>query len=71
MFCIGCIISTVYECRINGITQAKVVTAFLRSIDKECRELVDEEASHIARGTKNTSIYVKDALAELKPDDTG
>lgn len=71
MFCIGCIISTVYECRINGITQAKVVTAFLRSIDKECRELMDEEASHIARGTKNTSIYVKDALAELKPDDYG
>ena len=71
MFCIGCIISTVYECRINGITQAKVTTSFLRSIYKECEELLNDEASNIARGAKNTSIYIKDALAELKPDDYG
>lgn len=71
MFCIGCIISIVYECRVNGITQSKVVTTFLRSIDKGCKELLNEEASNIARGAKNTSIYVKEALVKLEPDDYG
>ena len=65
MFCIGCIISTVAECKIEGTKQTKLVEAFLKSIDKECKEISDETASNIARGSKNPSGYLMEALGNL------
>ena len=68
MFCIGCIISAVVECKVEGIKQARIVKAFFRSIDKDCEEVSDETASNIARGTKNPSGYLMDALGNLSVD---
>ena len=68
MFCVGCIISVVNECKVIGNTQAKIVTSFLRSIDPNCEELDNVAASHIARGVKNPSIYVTDAIAVYSED---
>ncbi len=68
MFCIGCIISVVAECKTEGTTQAKIVEDFLRSIDKDCEEISDETASNIARGVKNPSGYLMDALGSLSVD---
>ena len=65
MFCIGCIISAVVECKNQGITQAKIVEEFLKAIDKDCEELSNESASNIARGSKNPSGYLMEALGNL------
>ena len=65
MFCIGCVISAVAECKIEGTKQAKLVEAFLKSVDKECEEISDETASNIARGAKNPSGYLMEALGKL------
>ena len=65
MFCIGCIISAVVECKIEGTKQAKIVETIFRSIDKDCEEISNETASNIARGSKNPSIYLMDALGNL------
>ena len=55
MFCIGCIISVLAECKVEGTKQTKIVEAIFRSIDKDCEEISDETASNIARGVKNPS----------------
>jgi len=68
MFCIGCIIRVVYECRVRGNTQAKIVSRFLQSIDSKCEEISNEAASHIIQGVKNPSIYVKDVIADYSSD---
>ena len=68
MFCIGCIISAVAECRNEGTKQAKLVEAFLKSIDKECEEISNETASNIARGVKNPSGYLMDALGKISAE---
>lgn len=68
MFCIGCIISVLAECKVEGTKQAKIVEAIFRSIDKECEEISDETASNIARGVKNPSGYLMDALGNLSVD---
>jgi hypothetical protein len=68
MFCIGCIISAVAECKIEGTKQTKLVEAFLKSIDKECEEISDEAASNIARGVKNPSGYLMEALGNLSAE---
>ena len=68
MFCIGSIISTVYECRVEGVTQAKIATAFLKCIDKNCEWLSNEDASNLARGCKNPSPYVMEALSALSDE---
>ena len=65
MFCIGCIIGIVYECKSHGITQPRIVTEFLKSIYDKCEELDGVAASHIIRGAKNPSGYVMEALANL------
>ena len=69
MFCIGCIISAVDECKVLGFTQAKIVETFLKSIDEKCREIDNETASNLARGVKNPSGYVMDALTTITPDE--
>ena len=68
MFCIGCIISAVAECKIEGTKQTKIVETILRSIDKDCEEVSNETASNIARGSKNPSGYLMDALGKLSAD---
>ncbi len=68
MFCVGCIISVLYECKTEGTKQAKIVATIFRSIDKACEEVSDETASHIARGAKNPSGYLMDALGNLSVD---
>ncbi len=68
MFCIGCIISAVAECKIEGTKQAKIVEDIFRSIDKDCEEVSNETASNIARGSKNPSRYLMDALGNLSGD---
>ncbi len=68
MFCIGCIISAVAECKIEGTKQTKIVETILRSIDKDCGEVSSETASNIARGSKNPSGYLMDALGKLSVD---
>lgn len=68
MFCIGCIISVLAECKVEGTKQAKIVEAIFRSIDKDCEETSDETASNIARGVKNPSRYLMDALGNLSVD---
>ena len=69
MFCIGCIISAVVECKNEGTKQAKIVETIFRSIDKGCEEVSNEAASNIARGSKNPSGYLMDALGNLSVDD--
>lgn len=71
MFCIGSIISAVDECKVRGFTQAKIVEVLLKSIDEECEEFDNETASNLARGVKNPSIYVMDALTKITPDAYG
>lgn len=68
MFCLGSIISIVYECRTTGITQAKIVTEFFRSFDVNNEEIGDEDASKIASGRRNPPAYVMEPLKTLKPD---
>ncbi len=68
MFCIGCLLSAVDVCKVRGFTQAKIVEIFLKSIDEGCGEIDDETASNLARGVKNPSVYVMDALTRITPD---
>ena len=68
MFCLGCIISAVAECKIEGTKQTKIVNAFLRSIDRESLDVSNETASNIARGSKNPSGYFMEALGNLSID---
>ncbi len=68
MFCIGCIISIVAECKNREITQVKLVETFLKSIDKTCGELDSSAACNIAKGAKNPSGYVFDELGKLSVD---
>ena len=65
MFCIGCIISIVDECKAFGFTQAKIVETFLKGIDEKSGEIDNETASNLARGVKNPSGYVMDALTAI------
>lgn len=71
MFCIGCILSAVDECKVHGFTQAKIVEAFLKSIDEGCGEIDNETASNLARGVKNPSGYVMDALTMITSEAYG
>lgn len=68
MFCLGSIISIVYECRIKGITQAKIVTEFFRSINENSEEVSNEDASNITGGKRNPPTYVMDYFQLIKPD---
>ena len=68
MFCLGSIISIVYECRTTGITQAKIVTEFFRSFDENNEEIGNEDASNIASGKRNPPAIVMEPLKKLKPD---
>jgi len=68
MFCVGTIISVIFECKARGITQSAIVTTILRSLDEQCHELSNDAASCIARGVKNPSVYVMDAVSKLSPE---
>ena len=71
MFCLGCIISVIDECKVRGFTQAKIVEVLLKSIDEGCLGIDDVVASNLARGAKNPSGYVMEALTKITPDAYG
>lgn len=68
MFCIGCIISTVYECRVFGITQKEIAYAFIKGIDKDCGVLSDDVVSKIVSGSRNPSGYLMESLSKMTQD---
>ena len=68
MFCLGSIISIVNECKVVGITQAKIVTDFFRSFNVNCEDISNEDASNIASGKRNPPTYAMNPLKIYNSD---
>ncbi len=69
MFCLGCVLSVVVVCKAEGFNQEQIVESFLQSLDEKCGVIDNSAASNLARGSKNPSVYVMDALKAITSDD--